>query len=168
MKKAFSMLELMVAIMIMAMLAVMGFGAMRYSKKTKVMMDRVDVYHGARTAGNNISDLLKHASALVYPKRPSLKEDKLAYGEVTHQIIFKDFLNRIQVIYLDDKNNLCCLNYLAMDSDYRLKPPRLLAANVKKFTARRYGVAAIEYTIEYEMEGKDFSVTNMEVLPNAL
>lgn len=151
----------MIACAVLGLLMIFILPIFSYSKKAGSTMNRLDSYHDIRRVDQEVSTELKLGSGILFPPKP----DGATESEWYNQLIFRNSINQIQLIYVDEGNKLMLLNYDKLNGSY-LAGGRRLGSNIKEFAVRRHGNSVVEYKMIYQVEKKDFTVTNRVALLN--
>jgi len=147
-KRAFTLVELLVALGLMTLLLVMTSPIFFYSKKSNEMMKELDIYHLSRNANHAISSELKRAVKVLYPPR------KLARKKTTvSQLIYTNSLNQVVALYVNKENELIKVNYDDIGGDTISKFIRL-GSQVKKFSVSLPDYNLLQYKISYSLPNK--------------
>lgn len=161
--KGFSTIELFVTISVLGIFLVIIYPIFSYSRKASNTMNNLDVYHDVRRIDQVIFDDLKLGSGIVYPPRPD------DYGETDwyNQLIFRNHLNQTIMIYVNKNDKLLMFNYDNVKGN-TLSLGKIIGSHIKEFKVRRHGSSVVEYRISFEIEKKDFVITNRVTLVNVL
>lgn len=162
-KKGFSTIELFVTISILGIFLVIIYPIFSYSRKASDTMSKLDVYHDVRKIDQVIFDELKLGSGILYPPRP----DDYGESDWYNQLIFRNHLNQTIMVYVNKKDNLLLFNYDNVKGN-TLSLGKNIGNHIKEFKVRRHGSSVIEYRISFEIEKKEFVITNRVTLINVL
>ncbi len=162
-KKGFSTIELFVTISVLGIFLVIIYPIFSYSRKASNTMSKLDVYHDVRRIDQVIFDELKLGSGILYPPRP----DDYGESDWYNQLIFRNHLNQTIMVYVNKKDNLLLFNYDNVKGN-TLSLGKNIGNHIKEFKVRRHGSSVIEYRISFEIEKKEFVITNRVTLINVL
>lgn len=162
-KKGFSTIELFVTISVLGIFLVIIYPIFSYSRKASDTMSKLDVYHDVRKIDQVIFDELKLGSGILYPPRP----DDYGESDWYNQLIFRNHLNQTIMVYVNKKDNLLLFNYDNVKGN-TLSLGKNIGNHIKEFKVRRHGSSVIEYRISFEIEKKEFVITNRVTLINVL
>lgn len=162
-KNGFSTIELFVTISILGIFLVIIYPIFSYSRKASDTMSKLDVYHDVRKIDQVIFDELKLGSGILYPPRP----DDYGESDWYNQLIFRNHLNQTIMVYVNKKDNLLLFNYDNVKGN-TLSLGKNIGNHIKEFKVRRHGSSVIEYRISFEIEKKEFVITNRVTLINVL
>ena len=160
-RKAFTLVELIIALAVLALLLAFIYPILFYSRTANNTITKLDVYHDVRRVDQAVFDELKLGSGVLYPPKP----EKGVIGEWYPQLIFRNHLNQIIMLYVNKKNKLIIFNYDDVDGAY-LSLGKILGSNIKEFVVRRQGSSVIEYRLTFEIDKRDFVIANQVTLVN--
>jgi prepilin-type N-terminal cleavage/methylation domain-containing protein len=160
-KLGFTLVEIMIGCAVFGLLLVFLLPIFSYSKRAGATMNRLDSYHDIRRVDQEVSTELKLGSGILFPPKP----DGAGESEWYNQLIFRNSINQIQLIYVDESDKLMLLNYDKLKGSY-LAGGRRLGSNIKEFSVRRHGNSVVEYKMIYEVEKRNFTTTNRISLLN--
>ncbi len=160
-RKAFTLVELIIALAVLALLLAFIYPILFYSRTANNTITKLDVYHDVRRVDQAVFDELKLGSGVLYPPKP----EKGIIGEWYPQLIFRNHLNQIIMLYVNKKNKLIIFNYDDVDGAY-LSLGKILGSNIKEFVVRRQGSSVIEYRLTFEIDKRDFVIANQVTLVN--
>ncbi len=155
------MVEIMIALAVLGLLSAFILPVFTYSKRAGTTMNKLDSYHDVRRVDHELSADLKLGSGILFPPKP----EGASVSPWYNQLIFRNSINQIQLIYLNEDDRLMLLNYDKVKGSY-LQGGRRLATKVKEFNVRRHGSSVVEYKITYETDKKDFVISNRISLLN--
>lgn len=162
-KSGFTLIELFIAIGVLGLFMVIVYPVLSYSKKAGETMNKLDVYHDVRRIDQDVFDELKLGCGILYPPKPENDMDEDWY----HQLLFRNHLNQTIMLYVNKKDKLILFNYDNVKGN-DLSLGKTLGSHVKDFVVRRHGSSVIEYKLTFEIEKKEFIVTNRVTLVNVL
>jgi Tfp pilus assembly protein FimT len=160
-KNAITVVELLVALVVLSLLFLMIIPIFSYSRTTVETMNRLDIYHDSRKIAHDINSTLKLATAVLYPGS-SVKHGWGSY------MIFRDPFNQVFIVYINDKNRLVKINY-DKTTKGKVATGRTLASNVQEFAVRRPETNLIEYRVNLKTpRGRELEFSGMVNLANLL
>ncbi len=152
-KKGFSLIELLVAIVILSFLAGFFQMLMRWNKKTMETLEKTDMIARLRNSSLIISRFLSFSTEFLYP------------GKITtafsNQIIFRDVNNNIGAIFLNKNKELSYYNYSTGES-------RDITPFTVSFKSRLVKQNLMEYKVEIQKDEYKFFVSNQQSTCNTL
>ncbi|MBP5468127.1 MAG: type II secretion system protein [Candidatus Riflebacteria bacterium] len=160
-RKAFTLVELIIAFGVFALLLAFIYPILFYSRSANNTLTNLDVYHDVRRVDQAVFDELKLGSGVLYPPKP----EQGIIGEWYPQLIFRNHLNQIIMLYVNKKNKLIIFNYDDVKGAY-LSLGKPLGSNIKEFVVRRQGSSVIEYRLTFEIDKRDFVIANQVTLVN--
>lgn len=160
-KKGFTLLELLLVLGFMALLMAFFYPVFSNTRKANETMARLDVYHDIRRIDQVIYEELKLSTGILYPPAPKNE----ARGDEYNQVIFRNHINHIFMLYLNKKDELILFNYDNV-KDAHLSLGKTIGRNVKNFTVRRYGSSMLEYKLTFEINNKPFIISNKVTMLN--
>lgn len=161
--QGFTVVELFVTLVIMSMFLGMVYVVFTYSGKTKKVALQLDAYHDARMLNFRIGAQLKFSNGVLFP--PPAESGQRP--PVAHQIVFRDELNRIRVIFLTPKQQLMMLDYDDLRRD-RLAGAQILGTGVTSFRARQDDKRVVEYQAMMTINKQPHEIINQIKPANTL
>ncbi len=159
--KAFTVIEVLVALVILSLLLLMIVPIFSYSRSTVKTMNRLDVFHDTRKISHEINSTLKLTTEVLYPD-PSVKRGWRNY------MVFRSPFNQVYIFYVNDKDSLIVINYDKIRNG-KVVSGKTLARNVKEFSVRRPESNLIEYRVRLEAENsKEIEFSGMVNLANLI
>ncbi|MEW6708426.1 MAG: type II secretion system protein [Candidatus Riflebacteria bacterium] len=144
-KKAFTIVELLVAIVILTTLMLMLMPVFSYSKKTVDTMNRLDVYHDTRKISHEINSTLKLSTEVIFPEAGMPNTWRSC-------VIFRNPLNQVFIIYISDKSDLISINYDRIRNG-KVATGKVLATGIREFAVRRVESNLLEYKVKLNATG---------------
>lgn len=157
----FTLIEMFIVVAVLGLFMTLVYPVLSYTSKASNTMNRLDVYHDVRKVDQTISNELKLGVKVLYPP----KDDVELVSDWYPQLIFRNHLNQVLMLYVNKKNKLVLFNYDAVEGSY-LSLGKVLGTNIKDFEVRRHGTSVVEYKLTFEIEKKDFVITNRITLVN--
>ena len=108
-----------------------------------------------------VFDELKFSSGVLYPP----PDQNGMVSDWYPQLVFRNHLNQVIMLYVNKKDKLIMFNYDNVTGS-KLSLGKVLGSNVKEFLVRRDGSSVIEYKLTFEIDKKDFIVSNRVTLVN--
>lgn len=139
-KLGFTIIEILVVLVILSTIMLMLMPVFSYSRKTVDTMNRLDVYHDTRKISHEINSTLKLATAVIYP-------DTGAKNTWRNCVIFRNPMNQVIIIYVNDKDNLMAINYDKIRNG-KVVTGKTVATGIKEFQVRRKESNLIEYRVK--------------------
>lgn len=158
-KKAVTTVEIMIGAVILSLMLLFVVPILSYSRKANSTMQRLDSYHDIRRVDQEIASEMKFGSAVMYPPRPDSTDDSVAASDWYSQVIFRNAMNQVMVLFVNESDQLVMLNYDELRGA-SLAAARTLANRIKGFAVRRHGNSVVEYRLAFDAEGREFAVTN--------
>ncbi|MDD3377893.1 MAG: type II secretion system protein [Candidatus Riflebacteria bacterium] len=160
-KIGITLIEILIAVAVLGLMMTFLLPIFSYSRRAGTTMNRLDVYHDIRKVDHAISGELKLGSGVLYPPKPAGDSTTDWYS----QVIFRNHLNQVLMVYLNEQDKLVLFNYDDIKDSY-LSLGRFLGSKVKDFAVRRHGNSVIEYKLTFEIEKQDFTISNRITLVN--
>ena len=160
-KKGFTLIELLIAIVIIGLIYTFIYPVLSYSRQASNTMTKLDVYHDARRVDQGVFDELKFSSGILYPPL----NDNGNISDWYPQLIFRNHLNQVVMLYANKKDKLVLFNYDNVKGS-KLSLGKILGSKVKEFVVRRDGSSVIEYKLTFEIEKKEFIISNRVTFVN--
>ncbi len=157
----FTFIELCVAMTVLILLFIFVYPILSYSRSATNTMNKLDVYHDVRRVDQTVFSELKLGSGIMYPPNT----DDGSVSDWYHQLVFRNHLNQIMMLYVNKDDKLILFNYDDVKGAY-LSLGKTLGSNVKEFAVRRHGSSVVEYRLTFEIDKKDFVITNLVTLVN--
>ena len=159
--RAFTLIEILIAFAVLGLIFSFIYPIISYSKQATKTMTKLDVYHDASRVDQGVFDELKFSSGVLYP--PSNQNGLVS--DWYPQLVFRNHLNQVIMLYVNKKDKLIMFNYDNVTGS-KLSLGKVLGSNVKEFLVRRDGSSVIEYKLTFEIDKKDFIVSNRVTLVN--
>ena len=159
--KGFTLIEVLIAFAVLGLIFSFIYPVISYSKQASKTMTKLDVYHDARRVDQGVFDELKFSSGVLYP--PVNQNGMIS--DWYPQLVFRNHLNQIIMLYVNKKDKLIMFNYDNVTGS-KLSLGKVLGSNVKEFVVRRDGSSVIEYKLTFDIEKKDFIISNRVTLVN--
>ncbi len=160
-RNAFTIIEILVALVILTTIILMLMPVFTYSRKTVDTMNRLDVYHDTRKISHEINGTLKLATEVIFPDTSSKHSWRGC-------IIFRNPMNQVLIFYLNDRKDLVVINYDRIRNG-KVVRGKTIAGNVENFQVRRKESNLIEYRVKLSAQGsKDLEFTGMINLANLI
>jgi prepilin-type N-terminal cleavage/methylation domain-containing protein len=159
--KGFTIIEILVALVILTTLMLMLMPVFSYSRKTVSTMNKLDIYHETRKIGHELNSSLKLATEVIFP-------DPEAKHSWKNCVIFRNPLNQVIICYVNDKSQLVAINY---DQIRRGKVigGKTIATGVESFRVNRKESNLIEFKVNLKTEtGKALEFAGMVNLANLI
>ena len=162
-KNGFTLIEVLIAFAVIGLIFSFIYPVIQYSRQATTTMTKLDAYHDARRVDQEVFNELKFGAGILYPPSHEL-------GLVTDwypQLVFRNHLNQIIMLYVNTKDKLIMFNYDNVKGS-KLSLGKILGSEVKELVVRRNGSSVIEYKLTFEIEKKDFIISNRVTLVNVL
>lgn len=159
-KNGFTLIEIIIVLTILCLVFAFISPILSFSKKSNETMNKLDIYHDCRRIDQEVFSELKLGSGILYPP----KEDGPS-GDWYPQLVFRNHLNQIIMLYVNKKDKLILFNYDNVKNGY-LSLGKVLGSKIKDFSVRREGSSVVEYRLTFEINKKDFVITNKVTLVN--
>ena len=160
--KGFTLLEVLIATSILVLIIALMYPVFASSKQAGNLMNRLDTYHDTRRIDQEIFSELKFGTDILYPP----KCDENLEGDWYHQLVFRNHLNQIIILYVNENDKLMIFNYDNVKNSYLSLGKPLDTNKIKDFSVRRKGSSVVEYRLTFDIGKKDFVVTNQVTLMN--
>lgn len=166
-KSGFTVLEVVVSIVLFVVVLAMLSPVFKYSRSTVTTMNRLDTYHDSRNINYSIANELKYSTGVLFPKSTAEGEGS---GAWSHQLIFRNSINQIVLLYINDLSRLVAINYDQLKNKKFIKG-RILADNVIDFLVRRPYANLVEFQVKLKQKDqqdkdREFSVSNKVNITN--
>lgn len=157
----FTIIEMLVALVILTTLMLMLMPVFTYSRKTVDTMNRLDTYHDTRKISHEINSTLKLATEVIFP-------DTAAKHSWRGCVIFRNPTNQVLIFYVNDDKNLVLINYDRIRKGKVLRGKKI-ASGVEDFRIRRKETNLLEYQVKLSAQGnKDLEFSGMINLANLI
>jgi prepilin-type N-terminal cleavage/methylation domain-containing protein len=160
-KRGFTLIEIIIVLAVLGLVFAFISPILSFSKKSNETINKLDIYHDCRRIDQEVFSELKLGSGILYP--PKI-EDGLS-GDWYPQLVFRNHLNQIIMLYVNKKDKLILFNYDNVKNGY-LSLGKVLGSKIKDFSVRRHGSSVVEYRLTFEINKKDFVITNKVTLVN--
>jgi hypothetical protein len=157
----FTIVEILIAFAVIGLIFSLIMPVLSYSKQASNTMNKLDVYHDARRVDQEVFDELKFSSGILYPPL----DDSGSGNDWYPQLVFRNHLNQIVMLYTNKANKLVMFNYDNVKGT-KLSLGKRLGSKVKEFVVCRHGSSVIEYKLTFEIDKKDFVISNRVTLVN--
>lgn len=154
-QRGFTVVETFVSLVFLIMFMGMVYMVFFYSGKTQKVTMQLDAYHEARMLNYRLGSQLKFSNGVLFPSPGELGKAPIS----VHQLVFRDELNRIQVIFLTPDQNLMLLDYDDLRHN-RLYQASQLGGGVTAFTVNQDARRVIEYQVTLQVDNKPYQITN--------
>lgn len=159
--KGFTLVEILITFAVIGLLFTFIYPVISYSRQASNTMTKLDAYHDARRVDQEVFNELKFGAGILYPPINN-------NGLITDwfpQLVFRNHLNQVIMLYVNQNDKLIMFNYDNVNGS-KLSLGKVLGSKVKEFVVRRHGSSVIEYKLSFEIEKKDFIVSNRVTLVN--
>ena len=160
-KTGITLIEILIAFAVIGLISSFIYPVLQYSRQATTTMTKLDAYHDARRVDQEVFNELKFGAGILYPPSHDL-------GLVTDwypQLVFRNHLNQVIMLYVNKKDKLVMSNYDNVNGS-KLSLGKILGSKVKEFVVRRHGSSVVEYKLTFEIDKKDFIISNRVTLVN--